>query len=138
MSNDILSHVYYKDLFMQLLSVEGLAYKMNETRGITVDMQCCKLENVSVLVFLRERILTFSCQNIIDLTLQQKKIIFPLLNELNRDYSDVKFTVENDALCMTLRTFILKERMICQCLLILRHLQAVLDKIYPLLRHKLS
>lgn len=138
MSNDMLSHAYYKDLFVQLLSMEGLVYEMNETRGITVDMQCCKLENVSVLVFLRDRILTFSCQNIIDLTLQQQKIIFPLLNELNRDYSDVKFTVENDALCMTLRTFILKERMICQCLLILRHLQAVLDKVYPLLRYKLS
>lgn len=131
------SHGYYKDLFMQLLNREELGYETT-ARWITVNLCSKQLANVETLVYLRGKLLTFSCQSLLTVREAQLAKAYALLNELNRDYLDIKFTLEDNAICMTLHSFILKEKMVCQCLLTLRRLTDILDRVYPKMKYVLK
>lgn len=128
--NKMYSHAYYKDLFMQLLNREELGYETT-AKWITVNLCSRQLDNVETVVYLRGKLLTFACQNLLVVSATQLPKAYALLNELNRDYPDIKFTLEGRAICMTLHSFILKEKMVCQCLLILKRLTDILDRVYP-------
>lgn len=128
--NTMYSHGYYKDLFMQLLKREELGYETT-SRWITVNLYSRQLEEIETLVYLRGKLLTFTCKNLLAVCDAQLPKAYVLLNELNRNYPDIKFTLEGNAVCMTLHSFILKEKMVCQCLLSLRRLTDILDRAYP-------
>lgn len=131
------SHGYYKDLFMQLLNREELGYEA-AAKWITVNLCSRQLDNVETLVYLRGKLLTFSCQSLLTVREAQLAKAYALLNELNRDYLDIKFTLEGNAICMTLHSFILKDKMVCQCLLTLRRLTDILDRVYPKMKYVLK
>ena len=135
--NKIYSHAYYKDLFMQLLNREELGYETT-AKWITVTLCSRQLDSVQTVVYLRGKLLTFTCQKLLQVSEAQLPNAYLLLNEMNRDYPDIKFTLEGSAVCMTLHSFILKEKMVCQCLLILRRLTDILDRAYPKMKFVLK
>ena len=131
------SHAYYKDLFMQFLTREEFGYEA-APKGITLNLCSRQLAEVETLVYLRGKLLTFACLRLAVVREERLPQVYALLNEVNRTYPDIKFTLEGGAVCMTLHSFILKERMVCQCLLILRRLEAILDRVYPQLKSALQ
>lgn len=135
--NTMYSHGYYKDLFMQLLNREELGYETT-AKWITVQLCSRQLDSVNTVVYLRGKLLTFTCQKLLLVKDAQLPKAYVMLNELNRDYLDIKFTLEDNAVCMTLHSFILKERMVCQCLLILKRLTDILDRVYPQMKRVLK
>lgn len=132
--SEIYTHAYYKELFMQLLQREELGFAADE-QAITLKLCSRQVDEVETRVFLRGRLLTFSCRQLA--RVQDLPATYKLLNELNRGYPDIKFSLADGSVCMTLQSFILKERMVCQCLLILRRLADVLDRVYPQLKRAL-
>lgn len=134
--SEIYTHAYYKELFMQLLQREELGFAADE-QAITLKLCSRQVDEVETRVFLRGRLLTFSCKQLARVQEQQLPAMYVLLNELNREYPDIKFSLAGSAVCMTLQSFILKERMVCQCLLILKRLADVLDRVYPQMKRAL-
>lgn len=132
----MLSHAYYKDLFQQLLNREELVYK---TKSTLIDVALPgRLQEVQTQVYLRGKLLTFHCPCVYELAVEQEDKLYALINELNCTYPDIKFTYAEQKVSMTLQSFILKERMVCQCLLTLKRLTDVLDRVYPQLKFNLK
>lgn len=131
------SHAYYKDLFQQLLNREELAYETTSSL-IEVALPARQTAAVQTQVYLREKLLTFHCPCVLELRAEQEQLIFSVLNDLNCNYPDIKFTYSAGNVQMTLQTFILKDRMVCQCLLALKRLTDVVDKVYPQIRYILK
>ena len=127
-----LSHAEYKELFQQLLNREELGYETT-SRWIEVELPCLQLAAVRMKVYLRGKLLTFHCSCELPVASGQKNL-YLLLNELNRTYRDIKFTLTEGSVKLTLQSFILKDRMVCQCLLAMKRLADVLDVVYPQLR----
>lgn len=133
----MLSHAYYKDLFQQLLNREELAY---ETKSSLIEMElpCRQAAIVQMQVYLRGKLLTFHCPCVLALRPEQEQLVFAVLNDLNLTYADIKFGYAKGNVTMTLQSFILKDRMVCQCLLTLKRLTEVLDRVHPQLRLSLK
>ena len=133
----MLSHAYYKDLFQQLLNREELAY---ETKSSLIEMElpCRQAAIVQMQVYLRGKLLTFHCPCVLALRPEQEQLVFAVLNDLNLTYADIKFGYAKGNVMMTLQSFILKDRMVCQCLLTLKRLTEVLDRVHPQLRLSLK
>ena len=131
------SHAYYKDLFQQLLTREELAYETTSSL-IEVTLPARQAAEVQVQAYLRGKLLTFHCPAILKIVPEQEEQLLALLNTLNCTYPDIKFTYAAGSVRMTLQTFILKDRMVCQCLLALKRLTDVLDRVYPQLRYALK
>ena len=133
----MLSHAYYKDLFQQLLNREELAY---ETKSSMIEVELPGRQAVAVQtqVYLREKLLTFHCPCVYEVTVEQQEKLYALLNELNCTYPDIKFAYAERKVTMSLQSFILKEKMVCQCLLTLKRLTDVLDRVYPQLKISLK
>lgn len=133
----MLSHSYYKDLFQQLLNREELAYKTKSSL-IEVELPAKQAAAVQTQVYLRGKLLTFYCPCVYEQAVKQEDKVYALLNELNCTYPDIKFTYVEQKVGMTLQSFILKDRMVCQCLLTLKRLTDVLDRVYPQIRYILK
>lgn len=133
----MLSHAYYKDLFQQLLNREELVYETKSSL-IEVELPARQAAAVQTQVYLRRKLLTFHCPCVYELTVEQEAKVYALLNELNCTYPDIKFTYAEQKVSMTLQSFILKDRMVCQCLLTLKRLTDVLDRVYPKLKFNLK
>lgn len=132
-----LSHAEYKELFQQLLQREELGYATTKTciEVVLPGRQFCDIE---AQVYLRGKLLTFFCPCVLHVQLKQEEEIYVLLNDLNCTYHDIKFIAAQGCVQMMLQSFILKDRMVCQCLLALKRLTEVLDRVYPQLRYALK
>lgn len=128
-----LSHAEYKELFQQLLQREELGYATTKN-WIEVALPSRQLCDIKLQVYLRGKLLTFFCPCLLRLQQKQEAEICALLSVLNRTYPDIKFIAAQGCVQMLLQSFILKDRMVCQCLLVLKRLADVLDKVYPELK----
>lgn len=128
-----LSHAEYKELFQQLLLREDLGYATTKN-WIEVALPSRQLCDIKMQVYLRGKLLTFFCPCVLQLQQKQEAKIYALLSVLNRTYPDIKFIAVQGCVQMLLQSFILKDRMVCQCLLALKRLAEVLDKVYPELK----
>ena len=131
------SHAYYKDLFQQLLNREELAYETTSSL-IDVALPGRQVARVQTQVYLRGRLLTFYCPCLLRVGQEREAQLAALLNELNCSYPDIKFTYAEGAVRLTLQSFILKDRMVCQCLLTLKRLTEVADRVQTQIKYVLK
>lgn len=127
------SHAEYKEIFQQLLLREELDYATTKN-WVEVALPSRQFCDIQTQVYLRGKLLTFFCPCVLIVQLKTEAEICALLSVLNRTYPDIKFIAAQGCVQMMLQSFILKDRMVCQCLWALRRLTDVLDRVYPQLK----